>query len=102
MGKILSVRLDKDLETRLTYLMKRRRIVDKSAYIRQLIDRSLFQDLLDYLSEEVSAKRISAWKAASDAGISLRAMMAELARRNVPSYDEVSLREDLMSERLYS
>jgi predicted HTH domain antitoxin len=96
MGDILSVRLDDELEKRLAYVMKRRKIVDRSAYIRQLIDRSLSEDLLDYLAGEVSGKRISVWRAASVAGISLRAMMGELARRNVWSYDEESLREDLM------
>ncbi|TFG11326.1 hypothetical protein EU537_12645 [Candidatus Thorarchaeota archaeon] len=96
MGDVLSVRIDKDLEGRLTFLMKERRIVDRSAYIRRLIDRSLTEDFLDYLSEEVAAKRISMWKAASMAGISLRSMMSELAKRGVSMYDEQSLREDLL------
>ncbi len=93
---VLSVRMDKEMEKRLAYLMERRKIVDKSAYIRQLIDRSLSADLLDYLSEEVATRRMSIWKAASSAGISLRVMMVELAKRNISTYDEQALREDLI------
>jgi predicted HTH domain antitoxin len=96
MGDILSVRMDKELEMRLAFLMEKRKIVDKSSYVRQLIDRSLSNDLLDYLSEEVAAKRISIWKAASIADIPLRAMMKELAKRNVSMYDEQALREDMI------
>jgi predicted HTH domain antitoxin len=96
MGDVLSVRMDKDLEERLAFLMAQRKIVDRSAYIRQLIDRSLSADLLDYLAEEVTAKRMSIWKAASVAKISLRAMMEELSKRNVTMYDEQALREDLL------
>ena len=96
MGDVLSVRMDKDLEERLAFLMKQKKIIDKSAYIRQLIDRSLSAELLDYLTEEVAAKRISIWKAATMAGISLRAMMNELTKRNITTYDEQALREDLL------
>lgn len=96
MGDVLSVRMDKDLEERLAFLMAQRKIVDKSAYIRQLIDRSLSADLLDYLAEQVAAKRMSIWKAASIAKTSLRAMMEELSRRDVTMYDEQALREDLL------
>ncbi len=96
MGDVLSVRMDKELEKRLAFLMDRRKIVDKSSYVRQLIDRSLSEDLLDYLAEEVTAKRISLWKAASIAGTSLRVMMSELAKRNISVYDEQSLTEDLI------
>ncbi len=96
MGDVLSVRMDKELETRLAFLMNRRKIVDKSSYIRQLIDRSLSEDLLDYLSEEIAAKHISIWKAAYIADIPLRAMMGELAKRNISMYDEHALTEDLI------
>ncbi|MBD3408111.1 MAG: hypothetical protein GF411_18465 [Candidatus Lokiarchaeota archaeon] len=96
MADVLSVRLDEDLEKRLAFLMEKRKIVDKSAYVRRLIDRSLREDLLDFLSEEVAAKRLSMWKASSIAGISLRAMMTEIAKRGISIYDEQSLREDLL------
>jgi predicted HTH domain antitoxin len=96
MGDVLSVRMDKDMEKRLAFLMEKRKIVDKSSYVRQLIDRSLSVDLLDYLAEEVKARRLSIWKAASIAEIPLRAMMRELAERRVTMYDEQTLTEDLI------
>jgi predicted HTH domain antitoxin len=96
LGDVLSVRIDKELESKLELLMKSKKIVDKSAYIRQLISRSLTHDLLDYLSKEVSAHRMSAWRAAQIAGISLRAMMRELSERGVESYSEREFEEDLL------
>jgi len=95
MSEVLSVRIDEDLKERLSYLMNRRKIVDRSAYLRQLIDKALTEDLIDYLAEEVKSKRISVWKAASIAQIPLRAMMTELAKRDIPTYDEQAFREDL-------
>ncbi len=95
MGDVLSVRIDKELEKRLAFLMEKRKIVDKSSYVRQLIDRSLSAELLDYLSEEVAARHLSIWKAAAIAEIPLRAMMKELAERKITMYDEQTLAEDL-------
>lgn len=41
---VLSVRLDEELEKKLEFLMKKLQIVDKSSYIRQLMDRVLKDD----------------------------------------------------------
>ncbi len=92
---VLSVRLDKDTEKSLEYLMEKRKIVDKSAYIRKLLDESLQKDLLDYLCVEVQKKRMSAWKAAEIAKITLRAFLKGFYERGYESYDEKSLEEDL-------
>ena len=92
---VLSVRLDSELEEKLQFLMQKRKIVDKSAYVRQLISKSLTKDLIDYLCQQVQERNVSAWKAAEIAKTSLRAMLKELANRNIPSYDEVALKEDL-------
>jgi predicted HTH domain antitoxin len=93
--KILSVRLDDELEHKLNFLMKKLKVVDKSTYIRQLLDRMLSEELLEVLCKQVEEKQISAWKAAELAEVSLRKMLYELKKRNVPGYDEQSLREDL-------
>lgn len=50
---VLSVRLDPELEEKLQFLMEKRKIVNKSAYIRHLIFKSLTEDLIDYLCNEV-------------------------------------------------
>lgn len=93
--KVLSVRLDEELESKLSFLMKKLKIVDKSTYIRQLLDKSLSEEMLDVLCKQVDEKKMSAWKAAEIAGISLRKMLSELKKRNLSGYDEQSLREDL-------
>jgi predicted HTH domain antitoxin len=93
--KILSVRLDDELETKLNFLMKKLKIVDKSTYIRQLLDKTLSEEILEVLCKQVEEKKLSAWKAAEIAEISLRKILYELKKRNVSGYDEQSLREDL-------
>ena len=95
MGGVLSVRLDSELEEKLALLMRKKRVVDKSAYIRQLISRSLIEDLLDYLTGEVMMRRMSSWRAAEIAGIPLRSMLRELATRRIEMYDEKALEEDI-------
>jgi predicted HTH domain antitoxin len=92
---VLSVRLDPELEEKLQYLMDKRKIVDKSAYVRQLISKSLTEDLIDFLCDAVEKRHVSAWKAAEIAKISLRSMLKELADRKISSYDESALKEDM-------
>ncbi|MHA1577724.1 MAG: UPF0175 family protein [Candidatus Thorarchaeota archaeon] len=96
MADVLSVRLDAEIESKLAMLMKTKKIIDKSAYIRQLISRSLTEDLIEYLAGEVKAKRVSAWKAAEVSGIPLRAMLKELSDRGISAYDERALDEDIL------
>lgn len=92
---VLSVRLDKDLEKKLDFLMNKLKIQDKSAYIRQLLEKSFSEEIINILSEEVGEGRISAWKAADIADVSLRKFLKELKERNIPGYDEQALEEDL-------
>ena len=92
---VLSVRLDDELESKLNFLMKKLKIVDKSTYIRQLLDNSLSEEMIKVLCKQVEEKKISAWKAAETAEIPLRKMLHELKKRKSSGYDEQSLREDL-------
>ncbi|MBD3193043.1 MAG: hypothetical protein GF308_20570 [Candidatus Heimdallarchaeota archaeon] len=92
---VLSVRIDKELEEKIKFLMEKQKIVDKSAYIRKLLAESIKDELLDYLSKEIENRNISIWKAAEIAQMSLRGMMHELAKRNIMIYDERALNEDL-------
>ena len=92
---VLSVRIDKELEEKLKFLMEKQKIVDKSAYIRKLLDESIKEELLDFLSKEIENKNLSIWKAAELAKMSLRGIMVELAKRDVKIYDEAALHEDL-------
>ncbi len=92
---VLSVRLDEDLEKKLDFLMKKLKIIDKSSYVRQLLDKSLSEEMVDLLCRQVGEKQISAWKAAEIAEVSLRRMLNELKKRNIIGYDEQTLKEDL-------
>ena len=92
---VLSVRLDGNLEKKLSFLMEKLKIIDKSTYIRQLLDKSLSEEMLEVLCKQVGEKQISAWKAAELAGVSLRKMLDELKKRNSSGYDEQSIQEDL-------
>ncbi|MHA1557270.1 MAG: UPF0175 family protein [Candidatus Heimdallarchaeota archaeon] len=93
---VLSVRIDKELEEKIKFLMEKQKIVDKSAYIRKLLGESIKEELLDYLSREIESKNLSIWKAAELAQMSLRGIMQELAKRDVKIYDEKALQEDLI------
>ena len=92
---ILSVRLDEELEKRLNYLLTKRKITDKSAYIRQILDKALHSEVLDVLTQAIKDRQMSIWKAAEIAQITLRQMMYELAKRNVSIYDEGAFQQDL-------
>ncbi len=93
--KVLSVRLNEDIERKLEILMEKLKIIDKSTYIRQLLEKSLSEELLELLCKEVGEKQISAWKAAEIAGISLRKMLYKLKECNISGIDEISLEEDI-------
>ncbi|MGV9174016.1 MAG: UPF0175 family protein [Promethearchaeia archaeon] len=92
---VLSVRLNEDLEKKLEFVMKKLQIVDKSSFIRQLMDKSLTNEMIEVLAQQIEEKQMSAWKAAEIAGISLRKMLDELKKRKISSYDEQALEEDL-------
>lgn len=92
---VLSVRIEPDLEQKLAFLMKNKRISDKSAYIRQLLDRSIKADIIDFLAAEVKGRHMSAWKAAEIAGVSLGHMLEALACRGVSTYSEEAFLEDI-------
>ncbi|MGV9203861.1 MAG: UPF0175 family protein [Promethearchaeia archaeon] len=92
---VLSVRLNEDLEKKLEFVMKKLQIVDKSSFIRQLMDKSLTDEMIEVLAQQIEEKQMSAWKAAEIAGISLRKMLDELKKRKISSYDEQALEEDL-------
>lgn len=93
--KILSVRIDDDLERKLSFLLKKLKVIDKSTYIRQLLEKSFSEEMIEIVCNEVSEKNISAWKAAEIAGVSLRKMLYELKNRFPSGYDEQAFKEDL-------
>lgn len=92
---VLSVRLDTEMEEKINLLMKNRHIVDKSAFIRQLLDKSLSEELLQYYCEIVNLKKMSAWKAAEKLGISLREFLHQYKSKGFETYTHKEFLEDL-------
>ena len=92
---ILSVRIDKDIEEKLNLILDLKKIQDKSAYIRKLLSKSIQTDIIEDFCQQVKNGKISLWKAAESIGISLRAMMAEIGKREIILYDEQALDIDL-------
>ncbi len=93
---VLSVRLDNDLDSKLQFVMNKLKLQDKSAIVRQLLDKSLQSKIIDILCDEVKEHNLSAWKAAEIANISLLKMLDELNKRNIDIYDQNAFDEDFM------
>jgi predicted HTH domain antitoxin len=100
--KNLSVRLDEDLEKKIAFVSENKKIIDKSAYIRTLLSKSLEHDIIDIVCEKVQNHEITAWKAAELAGISLRTMLRYLYDHKVESIDEKTLKEDIYFARQFN
>ncbi|MHA1720671.1 MAG: UPF0175 family protein [Promethearchaeota archaeon] len=92
---VLSVRLDKDIESKLNLLLKIRKIQDKSTYIRGLLSKSLQNELIEYYCNQVKIGKISLWKAAELSGLSLREMMIEIGNRKITLFDDKALKYDI-------
>ena len=93
--KTISLRIDTELERKLHYLMELKKIQDRSSYLRNLLERILIQESVEYALEEFKKRRISLWKAANFAGMSLREFMDLARERSITIIDEVVIREDI-------
>lgn len=92
---VISVRIDDEIEKKLNFIMGKKKAVDKSTMIRQILTESLENEIIEILCLEVKNSKISAWKAAGIAEIPLRKMLDELAKRNIMTYDEMAFNDDL-------
>lgn len=77
--------------------MEKRKKIDKSAYVRELLDRALDEDLLEYICEQIKNHKMTAWKGANILHLTLRQMLEELGKRDISLYNEKSLQEDFES-----
>ena len=59
------------------------------------MDHSIPVDFIDKYCQKVKERKISSWKAAEILKISLREMMAELKKREISSYSEEALEQDI-------
>jgi predicted HTH domain antitoxin len=91
----ISIRINKELQQKLEFLLRTKHIEDRSTYLRTLIDRAMTEDLIEYALNEFKSRRISLWKAASITGMSLQEFMDEAKAHSVPTIDESTIRDDI-------
>ena len=93
--KLTTIRLDLDTDKDLEMLAKLKD-TDKSKLIRDLIVLGIKEKKIDESLKLYSKGKVSLWKAATLAGISLWEMMEIAAERKIPAqYGERELKEDL-------
>ncbi len=91
----VTARLPEDMVKKLE-LIAREEQIDRSELIRRALDIGIQQFLLERALRAYRERRVSLWKAASMAGIPLRAMMREADKGQIPiAYDEEDLERDL-------
>jgi len=71
-------------------------VLDKGTMLRKLIGDSLHQYRIKKAFESYREGKISLWKAAKKAGITYRAALEELKKRNIPfRYEKEDLEADI-------
>lgn len=91
----VTARLPDEMIKKLELIAKEEQI-DRSELIRRALDIGIQRFLLERALKAYRERRVSLWKAASMAGLPLRAMMDEADRASIPiAYDEEDLERDL-------
>lgn len=91
----LTTRLPAKIIKEIEYWSKQEKI-DRSTLLRKLIDSGLREWKIERALEMYRAQKVTLWKAAEIAGISLSELLSELPKRKVIfHYDLDELREDL-------
>lgn len=79
----ISARIDEELAKRIDRIMRKRGI-DRSAAVRELLGMGLHEYQLKEVLELVRERKITVWKAAEIAQVTYREMLDQLRERNVP------------------
>lgn len=79
----MSIRLDEDTLRELEEI-SRRRGLEKSKVIREILMKGLREFRIEEAVEAVRSGRATVWRAAEMAGLTYREMLRELRERNVP------------------
>ena len=94
MGITITTRVSNDIEKEIKSIAERERL-DKSAVVRRLLIEGIKDWKIKYALEQYSEGRITIWRAARMAGISLRQMLDIAAKKGIPfQYTIEDLRED--------
>jgi predicted HTH domain antitoxin len=79
----ISARIDEELAKRIARIMRKRGI-DRSAAVRELLGMGLREYQLKEVLELVRERKITVWRAAEIAQVTYREMLDQLRERNVP------------------
>jgi len=90
----ITIRISKKVADAIEYLAKETKS-NRTAVLRQLLEKSLKDELIKLAIEKLKNKEISIWKAAKIANLSLWEFIDELKSRKVVLYDEEDLRKDI-------
>lgn len=94
MGATVTTRVSNDIAKDLKKISREEEL-DVSSVVRRLLSKSIKEWKINHALEEYALGRITMWKAARYAGISLREMMDLAAKKGVPlQYTVRELQED--------
>ncbi|MGB2728808.1 MAG: UPF0175 family protein [Halobacteriota archaeon] len=94
MGVIITTRVSEEIEKEIRSISEREQL-DRSTVVRRLLMEGIKDWKIKYALEEYSEGRVTIWRAARMAGISLRQMLDIAAKKGIPfQYTMKDLRED--------
>lgn len=94
MGATITTRVSDEIEEEIRSISKREQL-DRSTVVRRLLVDGIKDWKIKYALEQYSEGKITIWKAARMAGVSLRQMLDIAAKKGIPfQYTLEDLRED--------
>jgi len=94
MGATITTRVSDEIEEEIRSISKREQL-DRSTVVRRLLVEGIKDWKIKYALEQYSEGKITIWKAARMAGVSLRQMLDIAAKKGIPfQYTLEDLRED--------
>ena len=94
MGVTITTRVSEEIEKEIRSISEREQL-DRSTVVRRLLMEGIKDWKIKYALEEYSEGRVTIWRAARMAGISLRQMLDIAAKKGIPfQYTMKDLRED--------
>ena len=94
MGATITTRVSEDIEKEIKSISEREQL-DKSTVVRRLLIEGIRDWKIKYALEQYSDGKVTIWRAARMAGISLREMLDIAAKKGIPfQYTIEDLRED--------
>ena len=94
MGVTITTRVSEEIEKEIRSISEREQL-DRSTVVRRLLMEGIKDWKIKYALEEYSEGRVTIWKAARMADVSLRQMLDIAAKKGIPfQYTMKDLRED--------